>query len=225
MSFFKASTKKEDLQQGGNSAYINKSGVFPVNVIVPFVQVSDKGSQVVELFVEHEGQKQPIYGNMRITNNNGDANKIGQKIFNQLVIIAGVEDVAEPETAELPIGKDSAMKDVDVLESLADIDVLMQVKMEYGTYNGNITEKKIIRGFYRPDMASAEEIVNESEVGVQYAKDEKYFEGDTYKDGLDEEAVAAWIAAGRPKGTAGKSAGGEAKKAPSFGKKKGFGSK
>lgn len=229
MSFFKTSTKKEDIKQGGNSNYISKSGCYPVTIIAPFANQSPNGAMSVDLYLEHAEQKQVLYGNMRITNNDGGTNKIGAKVFNQLAIIAGVEEVSEPVEAELPIGKDGKMEDVAVLEDLADINVLMQVQMEYTVYNGNIQEKKNIRGFYRAeDKASAEEIVNETEAGVQFAKDEKYFENVTYKDGLDEEAVQQWIKDGRPKGTApagGSSAGtsSTAKKKPSFGTKKTFG--
>lgn len=228
MSFFKASTDKKDLQQGGDSAYLTKSGCYPVNLIAPFVSVSKGGSTSIDLFLDHKDQKQVVYGNLRITNNDGGSNEIGMKVFNQLVIIAGVEEVSDPVDAELPIGKDGKDVDVSVLEDLSEIDVIVRIQMEYGVYNGSITEKKIIKGFYRAeDNASAEEIVNGSEAGKQYEKDSKYFENVTYKDGLDEQAVKDWIAAQRPKGTApagGSSSSAPAKKA-SFGQKRTFGKK
>ncbi len=227
MSFFSASKKKEDLKQGGGTAYINRSGCFPVNILAAFVSTSDKGSNVVDFFVEHEGQKQVVYGNLRITNNNGESNQIGMKTFNQLVIIADLENVADPVEMELPIGKDGALVDCAVLEDLSDIEVLMRVQMEYTVYNGSIIEKKNIRAFFRADdNASAEEIVNEEGFGTQFEKETKYFDNVTYKDGLDEETVAKWIADGRPKDTAGNSTTSKtASSAPKFGKKKTFGSK
>ncbi len=228
MSFFKASKKKEDVQAGGNSGYITQSGCYPVNVIAPFVSVSKGGSTSVDLFVEHSGQKQVMYGNLRVTNNDGSPNKIGAKVFNQLMIIADVEEVDEPVDAELPIGKDGKDTDVGVLEDLADMDVMMRVQMEYSVYNGNIQEKKVIKAFYRAeDNASAEEIVNEDDFGTQFDKDSKYFDNVTYKDGLDAELIASWISDGRPKGTGGNSSSSSASSAPAkkpaFGKKKGFG--
>jgi hypothetical protein len=172
--------------------------------------------------LEHAGQKQPLYGNLRVTNNDGTPNKIGSKIFNQLMIVAGVDEVSDPIEAELPMGKNGAMKDAAVLEDLSDIDVLVRVQMEYGAYNGNITEKKIIKGFYRADdKATAEEIVNESDFGKGYENDQKYVNNITYKDGVTEEQVTAWIAAQRPEGTAGDTDAGAGKeKAPAFGKKR-----
>jgi len=223
MSFFKAAKSKDDLKQGGGSGHIVSSGCYPVNIIAPFVNVSKNGSTSVDLYVEHEGKKQVVYGNLRITNNDGSDNKIGAKVFNQLVIVSGVEEVSDPVEAELPIGKQEAMEDVGVLEDLSDLDVLMRIQMEYSVYNGNIQEKKVIRGFFRTeDKASAEEIVNEEGYGSQYEKDATYFDNVTYKDNLDADTITKWIAEGRPKGTAGGSSASATPK-PSFGKKKTFG--
>lgn len=214
------------MAQSAGSAYLTSSGAYPVNIVAPFASVSKGGSTSVDLFVEHEGQKQVIYGNMRVTNNDGSNNAIGAKVFNQLMIIADVEEVSEPTEAELPIGKNGADTDVGVLEDLADIDVILRIQMEYSVYLSNIQEKKVIKGFYRAeDNASAEEIVNDTDVGIQYEKDSKFFENVTYKDGLDADAVSAWVAAGRPKGTGGgtSAASAPAAKKPAFGKKKSFG--
>ena len=222
MSFAKASKKAADVKQSGGN-YINGSGIYPVNVIAPLVSVSNGGSTSVDMYVDHAKQKQVIYGNLRVTNNDGTPNKIGSKIFNQLMVIAGVDEVADPVEHELPIGKKEKMKDCAVLEDLADIDVLMRIQMEYGAWNGNITEKKIIKGFYRAeDKATAEEIVNETEAGAGYEADQKYVNNVTYKDDITPEQVAEWISAQRPDGTAGGSGdtAGSAKKAPAFGKKR-----
>lgn len=224
MSFFKQSTKKEDIQSNTGSNYLNASGCFPVNIVAPFVNTSDNGSTSVDMFIDYNGQEQTIYGNLRVTNNDGTPNKIGAKTFNQLLVIAEVEEVGEPTEAELPIGKKGAATNCAVLEELSSIDVILRIQMEYSTYLGNVQEKKVIRGFYRAgDMASAEEIVNGTEAGVQYAKEEKYFDNVTYKNDLDADAIAAWVAGGRKKGTAGKSSGGTPAKRPSFGKAKTFG--
>lgn len=203
MTFAKASHNPEDVKQSGGK-YINGSGVYPVDIIAPFVSVSNGGSESVDLFLDHAGQKQPLYGNLRVSNNDGSTNEIGNKIFNQLLIISDVETVADPIEGELPIGPKGKMKDAAILEDLADINILMRVQMEYGAHNGNITEKKVIKGFYRAeDMATAEEIVNKTEPGKGYEGDQKYVDNITYKDGVTPEQITAWIAAKRPKGTAG----------------------
>jgi hypothetical protein len=218
MSFATASKKKEDVKQGGSN-HITGSGVYPITILAPVVSVSKGGSQSVDLYVEHLGQKQIVYGNLRITNNDGSPNKIGAKIFNQLLIIAGIDDVADPVSEELPIGKKEAMKEVDILEDLCDLEVLMRVQMEYSKYNGNIQEKKIIKAFFRgSDKATAEEIVNEESPGAGYERELKYVNNITFKDDLDEATITQWISDKRPEGTAGGS--GKTEKAPSFGNKR-----
>lgn len=221
MSFFKSSKKAEDVKQGGSN-HIISSGLYPVSILAPVVSVSQNGSTTVDLYLEHAGQKQIIYGNLRITNNDKSPNKIGAKIFNQLVIIAGLDDVADPVEVELPIGKKEALKTVAVLEDLADVDVLLRIQMEYSVYNNDIKEKKVIKSFFRAsDKASAEEIVNDADVGTAYKGDMKYVDNVTYKDGLTAESVSAWIAGSRPKGTGGDGApSGGADTAPSFGSRR-----
>jgi len=221
MAFAKVSKKQEDVKQSGGS-YINSSGIYPVNIIAPFVSVSNGGSTSVDLFLEHAGQKQPLYGSLRVTNNDDTTNKIGAKVFNQLLVITGVDEVPYPIETELPMGKNGANKAAAVLEDLSDIDVLVRIQMEYGAYNGSITEKKVIKGFYRADdKATAEEIVNETDVGKGYENDQKYVDNVTYRDGVTEEQVTAWIAAQRPKGTAGdQGASADSAKTPVFGKKR-----
>ena len=222
MAFFTKKVDAESLKEGGNGGkYISNSGLYDVNIIVPFMGGTAK-SPVVELFIEYNGQPQPIYGNMRITNNDGSEN-FGAKIFNKLLVIADVDAVADPVEATLPIGKAGADKDVAILEDLQDIECKLHIQMEYAINpkTNSIRETTVIKNFYRADGASAEEIVNGTEVGVALEKSQKYFENITYKDGLTEEVVNEWIAAKRPQGTAQAA---PATKKPSFGAKK-FGSK
>jgi hypothetical protein len=227
MSFMKVSKSKEDLAAGGSTNYLVASGCYPVNIIAPFVSTSKNGSMSVDLYINHNKQKQVIYGNLRLTNNDTSENKIGAKTFNQLMVIADLEEVSEPVDAELPIGKSEADMDCSVLEDLADIDVILRIQMQYSVYSKNIQEKKVIKGFYRAeDNASAEEIVNETEAGVQYEADSKYFDAVTYENGLDAEAIETWVANKRPKGTGGGAGGSSpaaAAKKPAFGKARKFG--
>jgi len=97
--------------------------------------------------------------------------------------------------------------------------------MEYTKFNNKIQERKVIKGFYRlSDGASAEEIVNETEAGLQMEKDQKYVNNITYKDGLTPEDIATWIAGGR-QNAGGSAAPKAAAKKPSFGKKRFAGKK
>ena len=222
MSFFKTKIDKESIAEGGGgSKYISKSGIYDIEVLTAFMGGTSK-SPVVELYIDLNGQKQPLYGNMRLTNNDGSEN-FGAKAFNKLLIVGDIEEVSDPVDAELPIGKKEASKDVAILEDIQDITCKVRVQMEYSVYKGDIKEKTIVKTFYREDGACAEEIVNETEVGVQLEKDMAYAENVTYKDGLDAEQVAQWITDKRPQGTAGNAPSGEAAKKPSFGGKKKFG--
>ena len=220
MSFFSTSKKAEDVKQGGSN-HITSSGVYPVTILAPVVSVSKGGSTSIDLYVDHNGQKQIVYGNLRITNNDGSPNKIGAKVFNQLLIIAGLDEVADPIEADLPIGKKEAMKTVAILEDLCDIDALMRVQMEYSTFNDAIQEKKVIKAFFRADdKATAEEIVNGTTPGEGYERELKYVDNITFKDGLDQEQITAWIAGGR---TGKATAASTPAKKPSFGGNKRFG--
>ena len=223
MGFFKAKKSSEDVKEMTGGKYISKSGIYDVNVIVPFVDTNDKGSMTVNFFVNHQDQEQVIYGNLRITNNDGSENKIGASAFNKFLVITDVDDVSEPEEAMLPIGKKGAEKEVAVLSDLSDFDCKIRVQLEYSVYNNDIKEKTIIKNFYRADGATAEEIVNGAEPGTQLEKDMAYAENVTYKDSLDESTVAKWIADGRPKGTGSNGTAATATKKPSFGSRPKFG--
>lgn len=228
MSFANASKKQEDVQQGGSS-HITGSGVYPITILAPVVSISKGGSTSVDLFLEHQGQKQICYGNLRTTNNDGSPNKIGAKIFNQLLIIGELDSVSDPVSGDLPIGKKDSkgrptVKECDILEDMCDMDVLMRIQMEYSSYKGSIQEKKVIKSFFRPDKATAEEIVNNETPGAGYERELKYVNNITFKDGLDEATIKQWIKDKRPKGTAG-SGGSAPETPPSFGSKKRFGKK
>jgi len=225
MAFFKANKTKEAVAEhtGGNSKYLNKAGIYDVNVIAAFANEGNGGSLSVDFFIEKDEQPQPLYGNLRITNNDGSENKIGAATFNKLLVILDEDEAADPEEATLPIGKNGADKDVAVIPNLTDFEVKVWVAIEYSVYNGSIKEKKVIRNFYRAnDGASAEEIVNEAEPGAQYAKDLEYLEtsenkGVIYKDDLTADQVQEWIKGGRKEGTVG---GSTSAKKPSFAKKR-----
>jgi len=231
MSFFKTDKTADatsEFEGTGGGKYISTSGMFPVTVLAPFVSNGNDKATTIDLFVDYNEQQQAIYGNMSYTNKDGGANKIGQEIFNKLVILADVEDVSDPVDMELPIGKKDANKTVAVLEDLMDVDVIMQVRMEYGVWNNNITKKTVIKSFFRAsDNASVAEILADEEgkevvFGTQYATIAEGADYVDYKDGLDEEKVQAWIKAKWPKGTgtSGSTASATATKKPSFGRKK-----
>jgi len=221
MAFAKKSVNQEDVKASASN-YINASGIYDVNILASFVDTSEKGSSVVNFFLDSGGQEQVMYGNMRVTNNNdaqGNSveNKIGMKLFNHLLVIADVEEVSDPVEGDLPIGKAGADKSVAMLEDLSDIQVQMRVQLEYSSYNNKIQEKRVIREFYRSgDNATAAEIVNDAKHGEGFEKDQKYVNNITYKDDLTADDIAKWVAGGRQGGASGGAAKSTAK-TPSFG--------
>lgn len=225
MAFFKVDTQAAAKQEGG--AFINQSGIYDIIIKAVTVDMNDKGARTLGLCINHNGTDQMLYGAIKLDNNDGTPN-FQATLFSKLCVVAGIENIEDPVEAELPIGKDKAMKEVAVLPDFEDIDVKMRIQMEYSvvpegyTKSGEIQEKKVIKAFYTPEGASANEILNETEVGVNLAKDRAYAENITYKDGLTAESVAAWIAGGR-KGSASASTGNKAAPKPTFGKK--FGAK
>lgn len=217
--FFTASTKEEDVKASASS-YINASDYYPVTILAAIVNVSKGGSTSIDFYVDVNGQKQVVYGNLRIKNNDKSPNKIGAKLFNQLLVIANLEGLSDPIDMELPIGKKEALKTVSVLEDLTDIEVVMRVQMQYSVYKGKMQESRNIRAFFRTeDNASAEEVLTGEDIGNGYERDAKYATVVSYEDGLTAPDVEAWISGGRKdeEAPAGKS---KPKADPSFGKKR-----
>lgn len=228
MAFFNANKEQAAKAEGGN--YITESGIYDVDLKHVLTDINDKGSITLNFNYDMNGQNQTLWGGIRLTNNDGQEN-FQANTFNKLLVIADLDAIADPIEGTLPIGKDGADKDVMVLDDLSDLgDIKMRVQMEYSKYNGDFTEKKVIKAFYRADGASADEIINETEVGVKLEKDEAYASNITYKesakganDAPTAEEITEWIAAKRPKGTAGGSGTPAASNKPKFGKK--FGAK
>jgi len=211
MGFFKVDREAASKAEGGSS-FINTSGIYDITLKAIIVDVNSSGARSLSLYVENEGSPQVLFSAIKLDNNDGTPN-FQAPLFSKLCVVAGVDDVSDPEEATLPIGKDKAAKDVAVLPEFEDIELKMRIQMEYSVVPaadkngkpyakaGEISEKKIIKAFFTAEGASANEILNETEIGVNLAKDMKYADNVTYKDGLTAESVAAWVAGGR-KGTA-----------------------
>jgi hypothetical protein len=182
---------------GGGGGYINTSGIY--DVTINYVQVADTKNKAKQLNfnVTHSGMDQTIYGPI-LLGKDGKVNEITQNLLNRLCIIAGMEDGQEIETesAEYAVGKDRKMMEMDVIPDLAELSVKMRIQMEYNLWDDNIQERKGIRAFYREDGATAAEAESGENIGKRLALDEdKYASNVTYKDGLTEADIAAWIKA------------------------------
>ena len=228
MAFRTVKTSEEHVKDytgdGGN--YLNKSGMYEVVIKAVIVDSSPSGSEYLNLWVEYNGQEQPIYQAMRLTNNDGSEN-LGAKLFTKLCVIAGATDGAEipdPVTRMLPMGEKGTEKECRVLEIFDDTPVYLRLQMEYGMYEGKVQERKNIRNFFRfEDKATAAEIVNNSEEkGSQYEKELELADRVTYKDDLTEEDIENWIKSNR---SGGKEKTATKTPAAGFGGKRTFGKK
>lgn len=187
------SAKKEDLQTSSGSSYISKSGIYPVKINFASVEESKNGATQVNFNFDYNGNAQAIWGPY-ITNNKGEANKIGVTLINSLGIIIGLgegEDLTmEQETFK--VGKDNKEKEFLIIPEFTEQEVLVRLQEEYSSYNGEIRKSMVIKAFYRAaDNASAVEIANNTDKGVQFEKDRKYVDNITYIDTTAEE-VEAW---------------------------------
>lgn len=224
MAFMKV--QKEVVEKvGGDSNYITTSGLYDVTLKAVTVDVNDNGARTLGLFIEHNGQAQMLYGALPL--DLYDASKeIESNVatLQRLAVIANIENISDPEEVELPIGKAGAMKDVAVLPDFEDLECKIFIKLAYSkSKDGKVYENRTLVNVFRADGASADEIVNETEVGVRLAKQEKYFTDIKYKD-ITKEEVDAWIAGGR-NGTVSTTGATSSAPKPSFGKKPAFGKK
>lgn len=189
------SAKDEAIKDSSGGGYINHSAVYDVNL--NYVQVAETKNKAYQLNfnVTNGGMDQTIYGPILI-NTDGKLNEITQGLLNRLCIIAGMEDgqEIETETVERAVGKDQELMEMEIIPELQDIPVKMRIQMEYSLYNNNIQERKAVKAFYREDGATAAEAKSGKDIGRRLALDiEKYANNVTYKDGLTEEDIKAWI--------------------------------
>lgn len=227
MAFFTVNTTEENVKDytGDGGKWLNKSGIYDVIIKAVIVDSTAKGSEFLNLWVEHDGQEQPIYQAMRLTNNDGSPN-LGQKLFTKLCVVAGATDggeISDPVSRMIPMGKGGEEVECMVLEDFDNIPVTIRLQMEYSMYEGKIQEIKSIRNFFRyEDKATASEIVNNSEEkGKQFAAEQEAADKVTYRDGLTEKDVAEWKKAQK----SGKKETSENKPKAGFGQKRTFGKK
>lgn len=198
MSFLTVDASEENVRDyTGSGNYITKSGIYDVIIKAVTVNSTAKGSEYLNLVVEYNGVLQTLYQAIRLTNNDGSAN-LGQKLFNKLCVVAGLEhgqEIKDPVTVLLPIGKGGEKVECSVLEEFNDLPIYIRIQMEYSLYNNNIQQTKNVMNFFRyEDKATAQEIVNHSEtIGKQYELEAEYADKVVYKDDLTAEDVAEWI--------------------------------
>lgn len=194
MSFIKINRDEAVVKESkGGGSYLSKSGIYPVTIKFASVNINDHNARSIDFNVDYNGNSSTLYG-LKLDNNDGSENYM-YPIFNNLAIIAGLDDINEPEEQEHAVGKDNEVKSFMVLDDFTGLEVLVRVQQEYSKYNNEIKSRLTIKGFYRAeDKANAFEIIKGEGFGTQHGKDLAYAEKITYKDGLTAEEVAAWEA-------------------------------
>lgn len=190
------SKKADAIKDGGDGAFINRSGIYEVQLNYAQVAPTKNGATQLNFNVTNNGMAQTIYGPI-LLGKDGKVNEITGNLLNRLCIIAGMDDGQEIETeqAEFPVGKEQKMMEMEIIPELTDIPVRIRIQMEYSVYNDQIQERKGVKAFYREDGATAAEAESGENIGRRLAVDEeKYAENVTYKDGLTEDVVKEWIA-------------------------------
>ena len=189
-------TTKRDAQslQEQTGDYINKSGIYDVIIKFASVNRGDKGSISIDFNCEYKGSETTFYG-LILTNDYGSDN-FQKPLFNKLLVILGIDALAEPTYEDHAVGKNRQVKSFAVLTELSDQPIKIRVQYSYSMWQGEIVERREIKNFYRAsDGAVASEVESGENIGAQLNKDRAYENNVTYKDGLTEAMVAEWKAA------------------------------
>lgn len=202
-NLFKIDKSKEAVAEFSGSKYLNQSGIYDVVINFASVDTAKSGANSVNFNVTYAGESHTIYGPF-ITDKEGNPLKIGMSLVrDKLGIIANIDDELTIETEEHVVGKDKKSQEFAVITDFTDLPVKIRLQEEYSKYNGEIKSSMVIKNFFREDGASAEEILNDTEIGKRLAfEQEKFADKVSYvpsskgaNDAPTPEEVAAWRAA------------------------------
>lgn len=208
---FSLGITEEDVNKVGGSSFIGTSGVYDVTVLAVTVDENENGAISLGFYVDlGNDNTQMLYGALPLSTFDNNTKLDGnRKTFGAFCMLSGVpvDMKFNPVEAELPIGKEGAMKEVFILDDFAEIKVKAWVKLEhYRKSDNTIGEKKHIMRFYRAeDNADASELKNPETIGTRFAKDSEHHTSTKY-NGCTEEEVKAAIDA-RKGGTSGTTSG------------------
>lgn len=195
---FRVSTNPAAIQESTGSTYISKSGIYDCTIKFASLDVAKSGAESVNFNLDYEGNSQTIYGPY-VTDKEGNTLEIGAKLINKLAIIAGMTDgddfVIEQETHA--VGKDNKEQEFAVITNFTDLPIKIRLQEEYSINpkTNEIQKRMVIKNFFAENGASADELVNNTEIGKRIVvEQEKYASNVTYKDNISPEAVAEWKA-------------------------------
>jgi len=198
-NLFKVNKTQEAVAEFSGSKYLNKSGIYDVVINFASIEASKAGANAVNFNVTYNGESQVIYGPY-ITDKEGNELRVGmQLVRDKLGVIADIDELTV-ENEEHIVGKDKKLQEFAVITNFSDLPIKIRIQEEYSRYKGEITQKMVIKNFFRDDGAAAEEILNGTEIGKRLAYEEATFadkvsylpstKGAT--DAPTPEEVAAW---------------------------------
>ena len=188
----------KDAGNGGN--FISTEGIYPVRIDFVSIQETRNGAKEANFNITYKDNTQTLYG-LTIVNKDGNMNEIGMQLLNKLGVLCGMTegDDLNIEQESHKVGKDSTVKEFDVITNFSDFECYMRIQREYTKYNGEIRSNLLIRNVFRAeDGASAAEIVNAAngnqvEFGKQMKlEEEKYTSSPVYRDGVTAEEAEAF---------------------------------
>ena len=176
---------KEEVKNEGTGDYITKSGIY--DVVLKHVEIKEttngatQANYIFDKLISYSNSvlgidKQPTFG---------------YKILEALAVIAGEEELSNPELTEVQFKNKT--EELMCIPELEDIPVKIWVQFSYKMFNNKVQKKTVIKRFYRlEDGASGSEIINGTGFGERLAKDQEYASEVKYSDGATPEVVAAW---------------------------------
>ena len=134
----------------GGGKYISESGLYDVVIKTASVSVNDHNARSINFNIEYEGERTTIYG-LTLDKNNGDPIDFQQRVFNNLCVVTGVDEVSNPETETHNLGRDNTPTDLAVLTDFSDLAVKVWIQKEYNKYNGQVYRKLKVKDFSSED--------------------------------------------------------------------------
>lgn len=199
MSFFKPREEDDNnlLKDVGTGSNYLFTGIYDITILAAIVNVNEHGARSINLYVEYNKQPQMLYNAIRLEDNDGKPH-FQRSLLQKLVRILNIDEIADPIKVELPVGKEGAIEEVEVLEDISNVDIAVRIQVEHSKSkkDGKIYTNKLIKNFFSvtDNHATADEIKNKpkEEWGTQYALElEKYCKEDSYIGCTEEEVKAA----------------------------------
>lgn len=183
---------------GGGASFINTEGIFDIVLKFASISTTKNGAKSLNLNIEWNGNSQTIWG-PTIQNTDGQPNDIGMSLVNKLSVIAGLSDgdVLDIEDQTHKVGKDGKEQEFKVITNFSDLPCKIRTQREFSEYLGKVQERLLIRNVFREDGASAAELLEGGEIGVQLAKEAAEYVNGPYLRGVTQEQVDAYLEARR----------------------------